>query len=108
MAPVKHIGNLAELNHEIHRLQFKTRELEKKLDEKINYLQDNYSSMMMKSFIPAIIQKTGIVGSVVGLVFQNRRLQDSLSRLADQLFDKVSDGMEFIAEKLDKKKKPDE
>ena len=107
MASVKHISNLTELNREIHRLQSHARDLEKKLDDKLDYLQDNYSSMMVKSFIPSIIQKGGIIGGLAGLVFQNRRLQDSLSRLADQLFNRVSDGVEFIADKLDKKKLED-
>ena len=92
------------LDKEILRLRFQARVLEKKLDEKFDHLQDNYSSMIVKSFLPAITQKSGLAGSILQFVFQNSRLQDSLGKLAERLFNKVSDGVEFIAEKLDSQK----
>lgn len=101
----KNINNLESLDREIIRLRSRTKELEKELDEKLDYLQDNYSSMMMKSFLPAIIQRGGIAGGILQFVFQNERLQDSVLKLAERLFNKVSDGVEFIVDKIDGKKK---
>jgi len=101
----KNINNLESLDREIIRLRSRTKELEKELDEKLDYLQDNYSSMMMKSFLPAIIQRGGIAGGILQFVFQNERLQDSILKLAERLFNKVSDGVEFIVDKIDGKKK---
>jgi len=101
----RNINNLNALNKEIYRLQLHARMLEKKIDEKFDHFQNNYSSMIVKSFLPAIAQKSGIAGNLLQFVFQNQRLQDSISKLAERLFNKVSDGVEFIADKLDSQKK---
>lgn len=100
----KNIDSLELLDKKIFALKTRAKALEKQMDERLDYLQDNYSSMMMKSFIPAIGTKGGVAGSIIHLVLQNRRLQDSFGKLAEQLFNKVSDGVEFIVDKLDKKK----
>jgi hypothetical protein len=100
----KKINNLESLDREISKLRTRTKELEKELDGKLDFLQDNYSSMMMKSFLPAIGQKGGVAGSILQFVFQNERLQDSVLKLAERLFNKVSDGLEFIVNKIDGKK----
>ncbi len=99
------INSLHALDKKIHQLQLRAKELEKEMDQRLDYLHDNYSSMMVKSFIPVFSGKAGIVGSLLNFVFQNRRLQDSFSKLAEQLFNKVSDGVEFIADKLERKEK---
>ena len=100
----KNINNLESLDKEISRLRSRTKELEQELDGKLDYLQDNYSSMAMKSFLPAIGQNGGIAGTLLQFVFQNDRLQDSLLKLAERVFNKVSDGVEFIVDKIDGKK----
>jgi len=100
----RNINNLKSLDKEIFRLLNRTKELEQELDGKLDYLQDNYSSMMMKSFLPAIGQKGGVAGTLLHFIFQNERLQDSLLKLAERLFNKVSDGVEFIVDKIDGKK----
>ena len=101
---VKNINSLQSLDIEIYRLRSRAKVLEKDMDELLDYLQDNYSSMMVKSFLPVIVQKTGIAGSLLQLVFQNQRLLNSLSKLAGQLFDRIAEGVEFITDKLDSKK----
>lgn len=99
------IYNLESLDSEIRRLQSRTRALEKEIDQKMDHLQDNYSSMIMKSFLPAFGIKSGLIGTLLQVVLQNRRLQDSVGRLTDQVFDKISDAVEFVATKLEGKKK---
>ena len=101
----KKINSLESLDQEISRLRVRTKELENELDGKLDYLQDNYTSILMKSFLPAIIQKGGIAGGILQFVFQNERLQDSVLKLAERVFNKVSDGVEFVVDKLDGKKK---
>ena len=101
----KKINSLESLDREISRLRVRTKELEKDLDGKLDYLQDNYSSILMKSFLPVIIQKSGIAGGILQFVFQNERLQDSVLKLAERVFNRVSDGVEFVVDKLDGKKK---
>jgi len=101
----KNINSLESLDREIHRLQSRATKLEGEMNEKFDYLQDNYSSMMIRSFLPLIGQKIGVAGSLLQLAFQNHRLQDAMSKLAQQIFNKVSDGVEFLSDKLDRNKK---
>ncbi|PWT74590.1 MAG: hypothetical protein C5B59_10795 [Bacteroidetes bacterium] len=95
------IYNLQGLDYEIGRLQTKTRALEKEIDRKLDHLQSNYSSMFLKSFLPALGLKSGLIGTALDIVFRNRRLQNSFGKLTDQVFDKISDAVEFVANKLD-------
>ena len=45
------ITTIKSLDDEIHRLQAKAKDLEGRLYESLDYLQDNYSSMVMKSVL---------------------------------------------------------
>ncbi|HTQ27958.1 MAG TPA: hypothetical protein VMI35_07515 [Puia sp.] len=100
----KKMDSLQDIEQEISRLQARTRSLENQLDERLQYLQENYSSLVMKSVFPGMRQQGGIPGSVLELVLGNERFRDSLGKLADRLFDKVSDGIDYLSEKLDRKK----
>jgi len=94
------ITSLSSLDREIYRLQLHARALEEEIDGKFNHLQENYSSMMIKSMLPAIQRKTGIPSGVLQVLAQNQRLQDVFGTLAERLVDKVADGVEFLSEKL--------
>jgi hypothetical protein len=97
------IADLKSLDLAIRELRQKTEFLEDQLDERFGYLQENYSSMVMKSVFPAMQQNTGIPATVLEVVFQNPRIRESFKRLTEQLFNRVSDGMDFLAEKMEKK-----
>jgi hypothetical protein len=99
----KNISSLGALDQEIQRLQNRTKKLERDLDERLQYFQDNSSSIIMKSVFPGMQQKNSIPGSLFELVIQNERFRDSVGKLATRVFDKVSDGLDYISEKLDKK-----
>ena len=102
-----HIRDLRSLDKEIRHLQHRRKALEKDLDQKLGYLQENYSSMMMKSVMPVLRDKTGLPLTIVELLTQNERFRGNIGRLADHLLDKISDGIEFISDKLDGKRKED-
>ena len=96
----KNIRDLQSLDREIYLLRLRAKELEEKIDQSLNYLQDHYSSMTVKSVFPLLLQKAGITGSILQIFLQNKRLKEILGKLADYLFGKVSDGLELLAEKL--------
>lgn len=108
MSNSRNTSGLELLDKEIHRLRLHSKQLEKEIDKRFDYFQDNYSSIMIKSLIPVIGQRFGIAGSLLQLVFQNQRLQDSAGRLTEQLFDRLSGAIEFIVNLLDGKKKQKE
>jgi hypothetical protein len=100
----KDIYDLESLDREIDRLRARARVLEEKIDQSLDYLQDHYSSMAIKSVLPSFLQKSGIAGSVVQLFLQDERLRENLGKLGSYLLDKVSDGLEFVANKLSRGK----
>jgi hypothetical protein len=104
----KNIKNLRSLEKEIRRLKLHAKELEKGIDERLDYLQDNYSSMAMQSVLSGFLQKTGLGGNILNLFVQNNRLLNVLGKLADQLLNKAADGLELVTDKLFNKKTRDD
>jgi hypothetical protein len=100
------IKNIESLNEEIARLQAKAKGLEGDLNENLDYLQDNYSSLIMNSVFRGageMNMKSSVAGTVAGLVLGNERIQAILSKLTTQLLDKAADGLEKLADKFAKK-----
>jgi len=91
------------LEKEIKRLQMRTRQLEREIDSKLDYFQDNYRSMAIKSFLPSVLAKAGIAGSIIDMFLENQKFRDALNKITSSLFDKVSDGVDFLAKKFSKK-----
>ena len=50
------------LRRRLRRLQVRTRQLEKQIDESLDYFQDNYRSLAIKSLLPSFLAKAGITG----------------------------------------------
>jgi hypothetical protein len=97
------INDLSSLDLEITRLSLQAKDLEKQLDERLGFLQDNYSSMVMKSVFPVLQPGGGVAGTLLGVVLQNKRIRDSFAKLTEQLLSRVSDGLDFLSDKMEKK-----
>ena len=100
----KKVHNLQTLDLEINRLQQRSRQLEEKMDENLDYLQENYTSMVIGSFLPMIGRKTGLAGILLQFFLQNQRLRKKFSTLTDFLFNKAFEGLDFLLDKLSSKK----
>jgi hypothetical protein len=98
------ITDLQTLDQEILRLRLRAKELEVKIDDSLDYLQDHYSTMAMKSVLPFFSQKSGFAGSILQIFLQNDRIRDNLGKLAVFLLDKFSDGLEYLTNKLSPQK----
>ena len=102
---LKNINNLQSLEKEISRLQLHARQLEEKMDDRLDYFQDNYPGMMMKSLFPGMRQGTDLPATILHVFMQSERLQDTLGKLITHLFDKASDWLELLMDKLFNKHK---
>src|SRR5689334_10783977 len=104
------IKSIETLDREIARLQTKAKDLEGKLDDSFDYLQDNYSSMIMNSVIGKATGslKSGITGTVLNVILSNERLASSFSKIVNDLLDKAATGIDRLAEKMAKKKEDPE
>jgi hypothetical protein len=97
----RRIYNLQGLDYEIQQLQKKTRSLEKEIDQKLDHFQANYSSIFLKTLLPGLGINSSLLGTALQFIFRNKRFQNSVGKLTDQIFDKISDGVEFVTNKLD-------
>ena len=100
--PIK-IKNIESLESEIRRLQDKAKIYEEKLDSSLDYLQDNYSSMIMGSLFNREGLKNSFAGSLAGFFLGNEKLQEAVSNIVNNLAEKATIGLEKLSEKLAKK-----
>jgi len=100
---VRTINNTRSLDAEIRRLEEKSGKLEDKLDRNLEYLQDNYSSLIMGSLFRQDGIKNSVAGSLAGFFLGNEKLQDALSNIANTLAERATDGLEKLSEILSKK-----
>ena len=100
------ITTIKSLDDEIRRLQAKAKDLEGRLDESLDYLQDNYSSMIMKSVLGNATGgiKSGIAGTVLSVILSNDKLSNAFSKIMNDLMDKTATGLDWLAEKMTRKK----
>ncbi|MGC4035431.1 MAG: hypothetical protein QM764_05670 [Chitinophagaceae bacterium] len=101
----KRINSVEALDQEILRLQAKAKVLENELDHSLDYLQDNYSSMIMNSVFSRTAGniKNGVVGTVLSLVMSNEKLMDAVGSITGQLLNKLAEGLEKLTERFGKK-----
>jgi hypothetical protein len=103
----KHIQGLKGLDQELHRLRRHARKLEKELDNSLSFLENNYSKMMTGSLFPFLRERGGIAGSILELILRNQRFREKLGELAEQVFGKATEGLEFLIDKMGSKKSSD-
>ena len=95
------IKDIDSLDNEIQRLQVKAGNLEERLNDNFEYLQENYSSMIMSSvFSNTGTVKNSIAGTVAGYVLGNEKLQEVISRFVNHLVDKAATGLDKLADRV--------
>ncbi len=91
------------LDQKIERLKKRSRQLESQLDGKLEYLQDNFKTLAIKSLLPSFLARAGITGTVLEVFMENRQFRNTVNKLTDTLFDKIAAGVEFLDRKFSKK-----
>jgi hypothetical protein len=100
--PVK---NLNTLEKEIYRLKMRSKEIEKSLDGNIESLRENYGSMAMNSFFgQKKSSSSNFWASLTARILESEKLQNSFSKLAESLADKIGEGISHAADKIFHKK----
>ena len=97
------IYDTQSLDLEIRRLEEKAGKLGDKLDHNLEYLQDNYSSMIMGSLFKQNGIKSSFAGTFAGFFFGNEKLQEALANITSTLAERATDGIERLSEILSKK-----
>jgi hypothetical protein len=106
----KKITSIETIDREIARLQLKAKDIEGELDKSLDYLQDNYSSMIMNSVFSGAANgisgglKGGVLSTILGFILGNEKLVEAFSRVTNHLVDKAADGIDKLADKIVKKK----
>lgn len=100
----KKINSLKSLEREIRRLKADSNRMEAQMDHNFSYLQENYLSLALNSILPDKTTYKGIPATIISLFLEHDRFRSTVIKLAEQLIDKASDGIGFIAERLARKK----
>jgi hypothetical protein len=88
------IKNIVALDRSIRELKKKQKDLEGKLDENLQTLKSNYFGMTMNSVFGSKKKSSaGFWTEIVGRFMESEKLQNSVSKLAETLADKVGDGL---------------
>jgi hypothetical protein len=104
----KKISNLNSLNREILKLETKANNIGQKLDNKFDYLQENYLTLIKKSIFRSNATGAagvGIVSAIVSSLIGNERLREALSKAASPLADKAAGWIENLITWMSKKEK---
>jgi len=100
----KKINSLTSLEKQIRRLKADAKRMEAQMDDNFSYLQENYVSLALNSILPEKATYKGIPATIISLFLEHERFRNTVIKLAEQLVDKASDGIDFITEKLSRKK----
>ena len=88
------IKNIVALDRSIRELKKKQKDLEGKLDENLQTLKSNYVGMTMNSVFGSKKKASaGFWTEIVGRFMESEKLQNSVSKLAETLADKVGEGL---------------
>ena len=60
--------------------------------------------MVLNSVLPEKTKYKGIPATIISLFLEHDRFRNTVIKLAEHLIDRASDGIDFISEKLTRKK----
>jgi hypothetical protein len=99
----KKFKNLQALEYEIRRLKTHSKALEKQFDDNISQIQENYIPMFLNSVLPKQYRFKGIPATVLSFFLDNERFRNTFIGLSEEVIDRISDGIDYLSEKLRKK-----
>jgi hypothetical protein len=100
----KKFENLQSLDREIRRLKLKAKQMENDFDDNFDHLQENYLPMVLNSVLPEKIRYKGIPATIISLFLEHDRFRNTVIKLAEEVIDRVSDGIDYLSEKLKRNK----
>ena len=102
--PGKNTRNLETLEKEIVVLRRKARLLEGRIDDSFTYFQHHSGSLFVRSLLPRKIEGEELSGNpILDRVLQNEHLQTVLLKLADQVAERLGDGINWLVNRVFRK-----
>ena len=100
----KKFQNIRALEKEIRKLKLRARQIENEFDDNFSHLQENYLPMTLNSVLPQKIRYKGIPATIISLLLDNDRFRNTFIKLSEEVIDRVSEGIDYLSEKLKRKK----
>lgn len=100
----KKFENLQVLEKEIRRLKVRAKQIENEFDGNFSHLQENYLPMLLNSVLPEKTIFKGIPATIISLFLEHDRFRKTVIKLAEELIDRASDGIDYLSQKLNRKK----
>ncbi|MBS1917808.1 MAG: hypothetical protein JST87_16165 [Bacteroidetes bacterium] len=104
MPKEKKFQNIQALEKEIRKLRLRAKQMENEFDDNFSHLQENYLPMALNSVLPKKIAYKGIPATIISLLLDNERFRNTVIKLSEEVIDRVSDGVDYLSEKLKRKK----
>lgn len=104
MKKAKNIHNLDTLEREIYRLKLEARNIEEKLDNNLEHLQENYFSMTMNSIFRDKKQHDGEKTGFFESFFKSEAFAAALNKITESIASRTASGIENLVEKIFRKK----
>lgn len=105
MKKVKNIHNLDTLEKEIYRLKLEARNIEAKLENNFDYLQQNYSSIFMNSFSSKKKQEREKKNDFFDSLFKNENFYSAINKVTEHIANRAADGIDSLIDKIFHKRK---
>jgi hypothetical protein len=103
-AKAKKFENIQALEKEIRKLKLRAKQMEDEFDDNFSHLQENYLPMTLNSVLPKKTVYKGIPATVISLFLEHERFRNTAIKLSEEIIDRVSDGIDYLSEKLKRKK----
>ena len=105
MKKTRNISNLDKLEKEIYRLQLDAKNMENKLDDNVDHLHHNFSSMMMNSILHSEKSKENGKANFFESAFKNEKVNSFVNRITTHIADRAAKGIDELVDRLFKQKK---
>lgn len=99
MKKTKNIRNTGTLEREIYRLTLECRNTEAQLDKNFDYLQENFSTLLMNSVGAPQKSRTEEKDGFFASLLKNKAVQVVLDKLTGHIAGRVADGLGSLAER---------
>ena len=100
MKKEKHIHDLETLEKEIYRLELEDRNIEAKLENSFEYLQRNYSSVLLNSFSCKKKHEREKKNGFLSSFFKNENFNGAIDKVTDHIVSRAADGIDSLIDKI--------
>jgi hypothetical protein len=105
MKKAMNIHNLDSLEREIYRLKLEAKNIEEKLDQNLEHLHGNFSSIAMNSFFHEKKNKEEEKDYIFGSFLKNEKLNAFVNKITDHITERAEEGIDKLIDKIFHKKK---